>query len=246
VLAALRNEDPGAAEAAFDALSAIDIERVDGRDVVVVASLASFAARRVGLEPDEVRGGAVRWADPRVAEILERAVAREIDLANWGYREVRTPDGPALVDSRGGPSPDADDLLARAAGVVALVNDDGIYEVTSTGVVGEVPMVWLGDTPAVREALGGLRACAQVHAEPPGSRFRDFLLVFLAEVAEERHAETIAAAAHRVRDGVVQTGVVVGRRCAVVIASSAVVGEPSVEDVVSLERFREPIAALLG
>ncbi|HEX6360908.1 hypothetical protein [Actinophytocola sp.] len=247
VLAALRNEDPGAAEAAFDALSAIDVERVDGSDVVVVASLASFAARRVGLEPDEVRGRAVRWADPQVAKILERAVGREVDLAAWGYREMLTLDGPVLVDSLGGPSPDADDLLERAAKVVELVNDDGIYEVNSTDVVGEVPTVWLGgDTPQVREALRGLRSCAKVHAEPPGIMFRDFLLIFLVETAEERHAETIAAAAHRTRDTAVQTGVAVGRRCAVVIASSAVVGEPSVEDVTSLNRFREPIAALLS
>lgn len=246
VLAALRNEDPGAAEVAFDALSAIDVERVDWRDVAVAASLAAFAARRVGLEADEVLAGAVRRADPQVAEILEHALTREVDLATWGYREARTPDGPVLVDSHGGPSPDADDLLARAAGVVELVDDDGIYEVTDIGVTGELPAVWLADSPQVREALRGLRACVDVRAEPPGSRYRDFLLVFLAEAAQARHAEAIAAAAHGSGDGVVRTGVVVGRRCAVVIASSGVVGEPSVEEPESLDRFRDPMAVLLA
>jgi hypothetical protein len=246
VLAALRNEDPGAAEVAFDALSAVDVERVDWRDVVVAASLASFAAHRVGLEPDEVLTGAARRADPLVADIIERAVTREIDLATWGYQEVLTREGPVLVDSHGRPPAGAEDLLERATGVVDLVDDDGIYEVTDIAVVNELPAVWLDDTPAVGEARQRLRALVTVRGEPPDASYRDFLLVFLAEAEEERHAEAIAAAAERARDGAVQLGIAVGRRCAVVIASSSVVGEPCVEDPESLDRFREPISALLG
>lgn len=246
VLATLRNEDPGAAEAAFDALSAIDVERVDWRDVVVTASLASYAARRVGLEPDEVLEGAVRRAEPQVAEILERAVTKDVDLAgDWGYREVRTPAGPVLVESDG--ELESDDLLGRALSVAELVEKDGTYEVTDTGVTDEIPAVWLGDGQGVSEAAVRLRGCVQVHAEPPGVRFRDFLLVYVAETDEERHAEVIASAArHRIGSGTALLGIATGRRCAVVIASSAVVGQPCMEDVESLARFDESIRALLA
>src|SRR5262245_30640475 len=95
VLAALRNEDPGAVESAFDALSAIDLERVDWQDVVTAAALSSYAARRVGVEPDEILDGAVQRAEHRVGDILARAAMDDIDLpGEWGYRELRTSGGP--------------------------------------------------------------------------------------------------------------------------------------------------------
>jgi hypothetical protein len=246
VLAAIRNEDPGAAEAAFDALAVIDAGRVDWRDVVVAASLASFAARRVGLAPEEVLSGAVLRAEPQVADILARAATKEIDLAgDWGYREVRTAAGPVLVESNGGE--ESADLLVRARGVVELVESDGRYAVTGAGEVAELPAVWLSDSPATAEARRRLRGCVSVHAEPPESRFRHFLLVFLAEAADERDAELIAGAARdRGADGTAQLGVAVGRRCAVVVARSGVMAESSIEEPESLARFGEPIRALLG
>jgi hypothetical protein len=239
VLAALRNEDPGAAEAAFDALSAIDLARVDWRDVLTVASLASYAARRVGLEAHEVLVRAVRWAEPRMAQILEHAVTSEIDLTgDSGYRELWTAAGPVLVEGAGEPS--ADDLLVRALGVAEVVETDGAYEVTDVAAVPEVPSVWLDG------AVDRPRRCVKVHAEPPGVRFRDFLLVFLADAVDERHAEAVAAAVPRdAGDGTVRLGVAVGARCAVVLASSAVVGEPCMEDAQSLFRFRAPVMRLL-
>jgi len=129
------------------------------------------------------------------------------------------------------------------------VENDGTYEVTDAGVADELPAVWLGNAPDAVEARRQLRGCVKVHAEPLGVRFRDFLLVFVAETAEERHAEVIAAAAQAATfsgDGTPRLGVAVGRRCAVVVASSAVVGQPSIEDNESLSRFRDPIRALLG
>jgi hypothetical protein len=243
VLAALRNEDPGAVEAAFDALSAIDLARVDWRDVVVAASLASFAARRVGLPPEEVLSGAVLRAESQVGDILEQAITKEIDLA--GYREVRTAAGPVLVESAG--RNESVDLLVRALGVAELIEDDGRYAVSGAGEVAELPAVWLSDSPATAEARRRLRECVSVHAEPPESRFRHFLLVFLAEAADERDAELIAEAARsRVDDGTVQLGIAVGRRCAVVVARSGVMAESSIEDPESLARFNGPIRALLG
>jgi hypothetical protein len=245
VLAALRNEDPGAVEAAFDALSAIDLDRVDWRDVAVAASLATYAARRVGIEAEEVLAGAVRRSSPEVGDMLAGAVLSDIDLSgDWGFREVRTATGPVLLQSGGGLS--SDSLLMLALGVADLVEKDGAYEVTDAGVAEELPAVWLGNAPSAVEARRELRGCVKVHAEPVGVRFRDFLLVFVAEAASESHAEVIAAAARQHGDGTPQLGVAVGRRCAVVVASSAVVGQPSIEDRQSLTRFLEPIRALLG
>jgi hypothetical protein len=246
VLAALRNEDPGAVEAAFDALSAVDVERVDWRDVMVAASLASYAARRVGLGVDEVLAGAVRRADPQVADILEQAVTQDIDLAGeWGYREVPTAAGPVLIESDG--ELECDDLVSVLLATAEAVEDDGMYEVTNAGVTDELPATWLGDTPEIAGARARLRGCVEVHAEPPEVRFRDFLLVFLAEAEQERDAEAIAeAAVQEVGPGTARLGIAVGKRCAVVIASSGVAGEPCVESAASLARFDSRIRGLLS
>lgn len=242
VLAALRNEDPAAVEAAFDALSAIDLTRVDRRDVVVTASLAFYAARRVELDPEEVLVGAVRRAEQQVGEILDQAATQESDLAwDGGYHEVATPAGSVLVES--GDKSSADDLLTLALGVAELVQNDGIYEVDGVAMTSELPAVWLGGNTDIDHVR--LRGCVKVHAEPSGVRFRDFLLVFMAETEHERDAEAIAAAAVGPgRAGTVRLGIAVGRRCVVVISTS-VVGEPCVEDAKSLARFDAPIRALL-
>lgn len=239
VLAALRNEDPGAAEVAFDALAAIDLARVNWRDVMVTASLASYAALRVGLDADEVLIGAVQLAEPRIAQIIEHAVLSEIDLAgDWGYRELRTAAGPVLVEGAGEPA--SDGLLVRALGVAELVETDGVYEVTDVGMTGEPPTAWL-------DGSGRLDYCAKVHAEPPGVEFGDFLLVLLADAVDEQHAEAIVTAVpHDAGDGTVRLAIAVGSRCAVIVASSAVVGEPCREDVRSLDRFASSVRALLA
>jgi hypothetical protein len=245
VLAALRNEDPGAAEAAFDALACVDLKRIGWREVDVAASLASYAARRVGLEADEVLVGAVRRAESQVGDIIARAVLDDVDLRrDCRYRELGTAAGPVLLEVDG--KLDSDDLLRLALRVADLVEDDGAYEVTDAGVARELPAVWLGNAPDTVEARRELRGCVEVHAEPVGVRFRDFLLVFVAETAEEAHAEAIASAARQHGDDAPQLGIAVGRRCAVVVASSAVVGQPSIEDIAALRRFEEPIRRLLA
>jgi hypothetical protein len=174
-----------------------------------------------------------------VAQIIEHAATSEIDLTgDWGYRELWTAAGPVLVEGVGEPA--ADDLLVRALGVAEVVETDGFYEVTDVGAAEELPFGWLNG------AVGQPRRCVKVHAEPPGVRFRDLLLVFVADAVDERHAEAIAAAVPRDGgDGTVRLGIAVGARCAVVLARSAVVGEPCLEDLQSLARFHAPVMRLL-
>lgn len=245
VLAALRNEDPGAAEAAFDALSIIDLERFDRRDVLLTASMASYAARRVGLLADEVLAGAVRLAQSAVAEILERAVTQDIDLVgDWSYREVATAAGPVLI--RSDSQPLNDELLFRALTVAELVENDGNYTVTDVNELAELPSMWLGDDVEVRAARKRLLGCVRFHAETPKHISRHTLMVFLVEAADDRDAEVIAAAARRRSDdNTAYIGVVVGAQCTVVVARSSAVNEPPIEDPESLARLAGPISVLL-
>ena len=236
-LAALRTGDPATALTAFDALSRIEPAAVDWRDVVVVASLVAYGARRAGLDPELVLTGPVRHAQPAVAEVLTRAATSE--AGSGGYDELRTPTGPVLVDgsTRGSVA-----LLRTALRVAEVVEDDGRYEVSGIGVERELPAVWLDGDPAARRRL---RRCVSVRAEPPEDRAH-FLLTFLVEAASEADAGEIAVAARgRVLVGAVELGIPVGRRCAVVIARSAVHGVPDIEDDRSLARLTAPVTAAM-
>lgn len=238
VLAALRNKTPDTVLAAFDALSVIELARVDWRDVAVASALVSHGARRVGLAPEAVLSGPASRAEPEVAEQLRWAATSE--AGSGGYDELRTANGPVLVN---GSVKGSVTLLKRALAVAEAIETDGRYEVGDISVEREVPAVWLTDT--AEAARRRLRKCVSVRADPPGDRAR-FLLVYLVEARDEADAETIAAAApERVIHGAVELGTAVGRLCAVVIARTAVLGVPEIEDDASLARLREPITAAL-
>jgi hypothetical protein len=240
VLRAIRTRDPAAALAAFDALSLIEMARVDWRDVVVAASLASHGARRTGLDPELVRTGPVRRAEPAVADLLTNAATSE--AGTGGYHELKTATGPVLIDANG-PVRGAVALLRTALAVAEVVEDDGRYEVGGIAVERELPAVWLdGGAETERRRL---KRCAAVRADPPGSRSH-FLLVYVAEAASDEDAAAIAASARRrVFAGAVELGIAVGSRCAVVIARTVVLGEPDIEDDQSLARLADPVTAAL-
>jgi hypothetical protein len=254
-LAAIRTGDQRAARQAFDALSAIDIERVDWRDVVVTAMLAGYAAPRTGLPATEAAAGAVGRAEPRVSEIIAEAAEKDdIDLAgSCGYRVVTTPDGPALFeDGLEFYQPDRD-LVPVALGLAAAIEDDRTYHVDGLSIGEDLPPIWVSANTDKRiaAAIDGLTGCASIHGYPLAGPDRGapdhFLLVYLAEAATTEDAAAIAeGATHGGRPGSVELGVAAGRLCAVLVAASTRSGEPSLEDTASLARFQPTLAALLA
>jgi hypothetical protein len=147
-----------------------------------------------------------------------------------------------LIDASG-PVRGAVALLRTALAVAAVVENDGRYEVGGIGVEREVPGVWLdGGAETERRRL---RRVASVKADPPAGRTH-FLLVYVVEAASDEDAEAIAASARRRElDGAVELGIAVGSRCAVVIARTAVHGQPDLEDDASLARLTDPVTAAL-
>jgi hypothetical protein len=242
-LAALRTRDAGTVRAAFGALSAIDLERVDWRDVVTAAALVSYAARRLELDPETVLAGAEERADPQVAEILGSATQDDVELVDWGYREVPSATGPVLCQDDG--ETVADELVAPAFAVAGALAADGRYRVGDITVGAELPTVWLADGNGVDAAHGRLRGCVSVHADPVDDASAHFLIVFLTAAGTAADAAAIAAAADGVPGRAALLGVAVGPRCAVVVAASSAAGAPPAEDAGSLARLRPPIEAAL-
>ncbi|GAA4697295.1 hypothetical protein [Phytohabitans rumicis] len=251
---AIRTADPGAVVDAFDALSAVDIERVDWRDVSVAAMFAAYAAAGSGVTA-LAAAAAVSRAEPQVAEVIAAAVDEdEIDLADsCGYRVVATADGAALFEDDGESYEPDRDLVPIALGVAAAVEQDGRYRVEGVGIGQELPPIWVGADVdrRVAAAVEGMTGCMTVTAAPVGGQVRSpgrhFLNVYLAEAATAEQAVIVARGADSI-EGTrsVVSGIAARRLCAVVVAASTSADQPPIETAASLDRLRSKIADLLG
>ncbi|MFC6018575.1 hypothetical protein ACFP2T_20490 [Plantactinospora solaniradicis] len=250
--AAIRTGAAIEVRAAFDALSAIELSRIDWRDIWVSAALASYAAERLGLTPAEAVRDAAGRAEPELAALLGEVTGDSIDLVEeCGYRVVETPTGRVLVDDEGREYAPETDLAALALEAAVMLERDD-YQVGHVSVAADLPDQWLGGLrrSAVDAARRRLTGCAYVHAGPGDGTVpadRHVLLVFLAEAASAGDATALAEAASRYPAAqAVELGVAAGRLCAVVVARSTVLGLPAIETRSTLARFGPRLATILG
>ncbi|MBF9130762.1 hypothetical protein I0C86_17610 [Plantactinospora sp. S1510] len=248
--AAIRTGAVAEVRAAFDALSAIELSRIDWRDIWVSSALASYAAERLALTPAEAVRDAAGRAEPELAALLGEVTADSVDLVQeCGYRVLETPTGRVLVDDEGREYAPEADLPALAFEAAAMLERDD-YQVGQVSVAVELPGMWLGGarSPAV-DAARRLTGCACVHAGAGKDTVpadQHVLLVFLAEAASAGDAAALAEAASRQpADQAVASGVAAGRHCAVVVARSTVLGLPAIETRSTLGRFAPRLAAIL-
>jgi hypothetical protein len=250
VLVSVRTDSAKRLDAALAALTAIDHDRVDWRDVTTAAGLLSWAMVRAGLDAGTAFERAASAAEPGVAKTLRRFAAQpETDLGSWGHRLVASSDGPVLPSSLSHPYDPTVDLLAVATALETVVRADG-YRVTSVIVGSDIAGVWLtgGDTEAVQAALHGMRACVVVHGSlnlpsvPDASS--QMLIMFVVETATEEAARTLAAAAvpkTLANGSFAALGVAAGTLCCVLVARSVQSGVANHERTGSLARFTSAV-----
>jgi hypothetical protein len=190
---------------------------------------------------------AIRAVDTERVDWRDVAVATALvdDPDSSGYVRVEGPDGPGLVRSPLAPTVSGD-LTAIAFRLQAVIEQD-VYRVVDISGGRVLPAVWFSDN--VENELAGLRATLTVAAtlDPATSEEADSqqFSVFLAEAATDADAARLAAAA-KPTDWFQALGLAAGPVCGVTIARSTVSGVAPFEQPGSLERFREPFAAVLG
>jgi hypothetical protein len=250
VLAALRHRSNPPIHLGLVALTAIDRERVDWRDVAVAAELVAWAIARTGGDHAAELQQAARRCEPGVAEALSGIAARpaaELEPGMW--RAVETAAGPILADDYFERFEPTIDLVGIALAVQDVIEGDA-YRVSGMTVATDLPPVWLTatDPAALERALDRARACVGIHAElDPGAAPAaedQQLLVFLADASSIEDARLLAAAAVPTESHEA-LGVAEGTVCCVVIGSSTVIGVPAFERDGSLERFEEPLRSAL-
>jgi hypothetical protein len=251
-LYAVRNRDLSSAVIGCQALAAIELERVDPRDVSMALGMLAYAAEYLDGSASALLIDAASHAEQDLAKLmLELSHASSHELKRLGLREVRFSTGVGLVDDQRHRFQPTADLLALTEQMVTVIEND-TYRVTNIAVGTRLPLAWLpaGDREALTKASRTLRGCLNIHARPAADLKETFpdhwLFVSICEAVEANDAARLAAAARsRSKADIAELGVSVGTLCTIMVARPRMRDCPAIETADSLQRFNGPIRSLL-
>jgi hypothetical protein len=253
---ALRERSVDWVQKGLTAITMIEAERTDFRDILGALSLLYHSASRIGADADQLFRDAARLSAPNVAELLiefiERPLKEKDIRASWGYDEVETKDGVGIIgrgfaDYR--PTYDLKKIVLEIADVVAKDK----YQPSSVEVASELDPFWLRseENRAAAETLKQVRAGASISAalrpnEHPGYKGQT-LMIFLVEVPGERDAQDLLEMSRKKKPSdYSMIGVAKERLFCLVIGRSIEHGVESFETTASVSRFSDPISEVLG
>jgi len=230
---ALRDHDADSARRGVTALTLIDRDKIDWRDLSVDFPL--FAAVETGSSLDQVVDHAVARSVPRTAEVFDAARKRTPSLAGCRLLPVRTQYGLGFVDVTESYEPRSG-LAERAVGLADAIDAEGTYEARNL-TTSRLPLIWFdGKNGHVRNA-----SCIALHAERVGAPpWSHSLLIFLAQLKNAREATKLlgqlrdASSPRRPRVGLTDD-----HRLLAIIGGSSQTDQESLETELSLARFTD-------
>lgn len=228
-LAALRTRNPAHVSAAFNALSAIDVERIDWRDATWAAAIVTYAGQSLNLNLETAIAGPASRASDDTADMLAETIEEEVDLSgDWGYVDVRTDDGTILLSTEDEPYAPETDLASMGLKLAAALDADA-YTVDGVTIASELYPTWVADQEHLVTNLPGVVSVHGDHRAAP----QNTLLAFLGEAPTPEQAQAIAEAAQTHNE--IACTAASGKLFAVMIARSVIYGEEGIEH--SLSRF---------
>ena len=251
---ALRSPDESWAADGLAACAAVELERVDGRDVLVALALLHHAASRSGEEAERLLEDAGRIGHPELRTLvrgfLDRPAAGRDLRDAWGWVEVEAPGGTGLLPWGFRPWMPTVDLASVAVAIAEMVSAD-MYRADSPNLATEMPEVWLADAadPGLGSMLGAARGTVTIHGrlrpEASPDHAGQQLTIFLLETSDARAAKRLAQMASAGRPETALLGVSAGSLFTLVVARSWVEGVEAFETTGSLARFEEPLRAVM-
>jgi hypothetical protein len=237
------------------AITMIEAERVDWRDILCALGLLHHAATRVGLDGDRHFARLAPLAEPGTAALLDDFRTRppgDKKLVEWGYEEIKTDEGIGLVQCgyRGGELDQA--VIAIADEIAAHLRTDR-YRPSSIDVDEDLPEVWLesrNNVTALRDSFAAVRTSVTIDAElrrtrgvPTGSQH---FVVYLLEMKTKKAAQQLLEIARKKKpDFFCKVELAEGRLFCLIVARSWWSGVKSYETPESLARFAQPIGDIL-
>ncbi|HYM14883.1 MAG TPA: hypothetical protein VEZ14_04940 [Dehalococcoidia bacterium] len=252
-LRTLRTKSPASAQAAIDALSLVELKRMDPRDATAGVALASYAVSRMGGDASATLERGASMSELGLAGVFVRFIRQPVvSLSEWGFREVETHAGVTLVWDHGAPFAPAYDLVSIARAIGDLIEAD-VWTVSHLSVGADLPKVWLGgrDRRIAEFALASLRGCATIGAKlspmaSPDAHAQQFT-AFVVETAAPKDAAVLSEAALAASGGGhVALAMARGPVCVIIVSRSFYAGVESFERGASLDRFRSGVQAILA
>jgi hypothetical protein len=259
----IRERNAGWLVDGLTALSMIELDRVDFRDVLTSVSLLHHSAVRIGQDATQLLRAAAVLSDPKTAELINGFISRPPEYKvlrdKWGYDEVETKDGIGFIGWGFSDYNPTYDLKKIALDLAALIAADKYQPYAQ--VATKLPDVWLKtkDSSSLDKSLQAVRGGATIsghlrpneHPEPENQQFA----IFLVEVAEESAAQTLLDLSTKKKTtgnrmlglaaDYYMLGLAEGKLFCLIVARSVVLGKKSFETSDSLARFSTGIAGIL-
>ena len=234
---ALRDEDPDKVRASFTML-AMALRRNDPRDIINAASKILYVAARLGVAvPTSLRDEVAR-SDLHVQQMIGKRFEKEADeyLNPRSFREIQTRFGIGLVDRDRAPFEPESDLLEGAIEIVELVKSDKFYSSVSATI----------DSRKVHQPNRGAfslvaRPDRDAHPDMRHQMFHMRLIEFPDEATLNQGQSLMGKA----NSSAVNLKVSYQNLLFTAVARSFVKGVENVETNESLQRFAEPVQAIL-
>jgi hypothetical protein len=236
------------------AVTMIEAERVDWRDILVALGLLHHAATRVGLDADQLFQERSALAEPGTAKLLRGFRNRrpgDKRLRAWGFEEVTTSAGIGLIEGGFGGIKPTYDLITIACEIADYLARDR-YRPASIQFGAMMPRVWLesSENRALEKALRAFRTGATIEAALRPTRgvkaAGQHLLVFLQEMQTEAAAQQLLEIARKKKAAsFCKVELQAGRLFCLIVARSWWTGVSSYETPRSLARFAGPLGEVL-
>jgi hypothetical protein len=251
----IRERNAGWIVDGLTALAMIKGDRVDYRDVLMSTSLLHHSAERIGQDATQLLRAAAALSEPRTAEFINNFINRppedKVLRAKWGRDEVETKDGIGFIGWRYSndynPTCDLKKLALDLADHVAADK----YQPSYVEVGSQLPGHWLKtkDSASLDKSLQAVRGSATIdgrlrpHEHPEHER--QWLTIFLVEVAEESAAQTLLDLSNQKKPtDYCMLGLAEGKLFCLVVERSYVPGN-AFETPDSLARFSPGITRIL-
>jgi hypothetical protein len=241
---ALRDRDLALARTALRALTLVDRDRIDFRDLSV--DLPLYALRELGADVNEEINQAVARSTPGTAKSFKAARGRAgvISLADCGMVEIETIYGVGLIEDWTGSDPSPTSLAKAAVSISDLIDQEGTYR-TGGLHVSELPGIWVGQQEVSFVGTSGCVSFGGDHVRSTHT-FSHTLLVFLAELPKVSEADRLAkAATGSTTPDRPRAAIAAGPRLALFIGGSVTANEDAVETPATLSRFTRLTATVL-
>ncbi len=240
------------------AVAAIDVNRVDYRDPMLALSLICHSADRNAVDAQNLMYEVLGLGMPKTAELMSGLVDRSPEQRNirsqWGFDEVSTDIGLGFIGWGFEPYQPSYDLKALAVESRSMLAADR-YQAASVQVATNIPEVWFtlettDQQASLTKAIQSVRGAATINGKlrpehHPRSDAQQFT-IFLAECSDDNDSSFLESIGTGNSQRHASVAANHGCLFSLAVARSFIGGVESYETQQLMDRFRQPLAHLLG